>query len=282
VNDLYRATAQGLAYYRVRAFDGYPGLTHAIFTRQGGVSQAPYHSLNLSVSVGDSPEVVQKNGQAVCRTLRIEPSQTVSCHLVHQADIIAVDAANRQPVMGKADGLVTQTPGIYLFMRFGDCVPLIFFDPAARAVGLSHAGWRGTLENVAGATVKAMVEQLGCRPENIIAAIGPAIGPCCYEVGPEVMSAAAGVWPDADRLFQRNGKPQHAHFDLWEANRRQLAQAGVRQIIQSGLCTACRRSEFFSHRAEQGRTGRFGVIIGLAPTFPEALSFREGQEVSEP
>jgi copper oxidase (laccase) domain-containing protein len=120
------------------------------------------------------------------------------------------------------------------------------------------------MKNAAGATVRAMVGQLGCQPEDIIAVIGPAIGPCCYEVGPEVMTEAAETFQESDTLFtRRNGHANRAYFDMWEANRRQLAAAGVEQIIQSGLCTACRTDLFFSHRAEKGRTGRFGVIIGL-------------------
>jgi hypothetical protein len=278
LNGVYPVIVQNLAYYRIRAFDDYPSLKHAIFTRKGGVSHAPYHSLNLSISVGDSPEAVKKNSLVACRTLRIRPDQTVSCHLVHSADILTAHKTSRQPVMGQADGLITRDPDIYLSMRFGDCAPLIFFDPAAQAVGLAHAGWRGTMQNVAGATVQAMVKQLGCRPEDIIAVIGPAIGPCCYEVGQEVMEAASRALVDAETLFHRNGKPDRAHFDLGEANRRQLQAAGVQRVIQSNLCTACRTDEFFSHRAERGHTGRFGVIIGLATTFPEAQSFRESQQ----
>jgi len=197
--------------------------------------------------------------------VKVLPEQTVSSHLVHGAHVIAVNKANRQPVMGQADGLVTDTPNVYLFMRFGDCTPLIFFDPVQHAVGLTHAGWRGTMQNAAGATVAAMVGRLGCRPKNITAVIGPAIGPCCYEVGPDVIGAAATAFSQPDGLFiRRNGRADHAHFNLWEANRRQLAQAGVGQIVQTNLCTACRTDEFFSHRAEKGRTGRFGVIIGLS------------------
>jgi YfiH family protein len=166
--------------------------------------------------------------------------------------------------MGQADGLITCDSNIYLFMRFGDCTPLIFFDPVQNAVGLTHAGWRGTMKNAAGATVKAMVNQLGCRPRNILAVIGPAIGPCCYEVGQDVITAAAESLASSDSLFvRRNGSADHAHFDMWEANRQQLLSAGVEQVVQTGLCTACRTNEFFSHRAEKGKTGRFGVIIGI-------------------
>ncbi|GAB4424222.1 MAG: peptidoglycan editing factor PgeF [Anaerolineae bacterium] len=255
---------QNLLLYRIVAFEAYPNLRHAIFTRQGGYSQSPFASLNLGLSVGDDPETVNKNYEQVCGALDISPDQTVSCHLIHSADVLTVDSANRRRVMGQADGLITATPGIYLSMRFGDCTPLIFFDPARGAVGLTHAGWRGTMQNAAGATVRAMIQEFDCRAGDIIAVIGPAIGPCCYEVGPEVIDAAATAFSHSASLFVRgNGRADRAHFNMWEANRRQLAAAGVEQIIQSELCTACRTDQFFSHRAEQGRTGRFGVIIGL-------------------
>ncbi len=125
------------------------------------------------------------------------------------------------------------------------------------------------MKNAAGATVKAMVNRLGCCPHDIIAVIGPAIGPCCYQVGQDVIMAAQQAFNEADTLFTRlvgNGDqsvPTHAYFDMWEANRRQLTASGVQHIIPTELCTACRTDLFFSHRAEKGRTGRFGVIIGL-------------------
>ncbi|MEW5958914.1 MAG: peptidoglycan editing factor PgeF [Chloroflexota bacterium] len=263
-NGVYLVTIEGAAFYRIRAFDDYPNLTHAIFTRQGGVSRSPFAGLNLGVSVGDDPAAVAENFRRVCRLVEITPEQATACHLTHSADVFTVTQANRQRVMGQGDGLITAEPGVYLAMRFGDCTPLIFFDPVRGAVGLTHAGWRGTMKNAAGATVSALVERLGCRPEHIIAVIGPAIGPCCYEVGPEVMVAAEAAFTEANSLFsRRNGRPERAYFDMWAANRRQLAAGGVGQIIESGLCTACRTDLFYSHRAEQGRTGRFGVIIGL-------------------
>ncbi len=263
-NGVYQTTIQNLPVYRIRAFDAYPNLAHAIFTRQGGISRDVFRSLNLSESVGDNPQAVHKNFRQACRIVNTTPNQTVSCYLIHSADILTINRANRQPIMGQADGLITGEPDIYLAMRFGDCTPLIFFDPIRGAVGLTHAGWQGTMQNAAGATIKEMVNQLGCRPKDIITVIGPAIGPCCYEVGSDVMAAAAKVFDDPNTLFiRRNGRQKRAYFDMWEANRRQLAASGVKQIIQSGLCTACHTELFFSHRAEKGRTGRFGVIIGL-------------------
>ena len=167
--------------------------------------------------------------------------------------------------MGQADGLVTNEPNIWLFMRFGDCTPLIFFDPTKNALGLTHAGWRGTMQNAAGETIAAMVKTLGCKAKNIVAVIGPAIGPCCYEVGPDVIATAQTALANANNLLYKNGNPNHAHFDMWAANQQQLAEVGVTQVIQSGICTACQTDEFFSHRAEKGQTGRFGVIVGLRP-----------------
>jgi purine-nucleoside/S-methyl-5'-thioadenosine phosphorylase / adenosine deaminase len=260
----YPVSQHKLQLYRASVLDAYPQLNYAIFTRRGGYSQTPFDTLNLSVSVGDEPDTVRENLSKACQALAISPEQTVSCHLIHSADVLTITPTNRQAVMGQADGLITADPGIYLAMRFGDCTPLIFFDPVTGLIGLTHAGWRGTLKNAAGATIQTMRERFGAQAKNIIALIGPAIGPCCYEVGPEVMAAARQVFNEADTLFtQRNSQTSRTHFDLWEANRRQLAAAGVQQIIVSGLCTACRIDEFFSHRAERGRTGRFGVIIGL-------------------
>jgi hypothetical protein len=263
VKHTYPISVNNILLYRVHAFDIYPELNYAMFTRQGGVSQAPYQSLNLGSTVGDDPAAVQTNFTRICRTLGIHPDQTVSCYQIHSTDILTVDHKNYQKVMGQADGLITAESGIYLNLRFADCTPLLFFDPVRQAIGLTHAGWRGTMQNAAGATVQAMINELGCEAGNIIAVIGPAIGPCCYEVGPEVMAAAADTFTDSSSLFQPNGKVDHAQFDMGEANRRQLAAAGVKQIIQSNLCTACHTNEFFSHRAEHGQTGRFGVMMGL-------------------
>jgi YfiH family protein len=149
-------------------------------------------------------------------------------------------------------------------MRFADCTPLLFFDPVLNAVGLTHAGWRGTIKNAAGATISAMTTQLGSQAHNIIAVIGPSIGPCCYEVGSDVIDAAEASLANPKGLFRQNGKPGHAHFNMWKANRQQLVEAGVTKIVSSKFCTACHTDQFFSHRAERGKTGRFGVIIGVS------------------
>ncbi|MDM8529046.1 peptidoglycan editing factor PgeF [Anaerolineales bacterium HSG24] len=263
LDDAYLTAQYNLPLYRIKTFDIYPTLTHAIFTRLGGFSKPPFRSLNMSYAVGDADIAVEQNFELACQAVQITTSQTVSCHLVHRPDVLTIDYTNRQRMMGYADGLVTNKPNVYLAMRFADCTPLIFFDPIQKIIGLSHAGWRGTMQNIAGETVQAM-RQLGAVSENIIVVIGPSIGPCCYEVGAEVLDAARQTFRKHDRLFDYcHGKNQRPYFDMWQANQQLLSEVGVRKIIYTNQCTACNTDMFFSHRAENGRTGRFGVIIGL-------------------
>jgi YfiH family protein len=259
--------AGGMPVYRFQQLKKDPALVHAVFTRQGGVSAPPYASLNLGHTVGDDPSAVEVNHDRVYEAVGTSRSRAVTCHLTHSADVLPVTAADRGQVVGKGDAIITSDRGVCLSMRFADCAPILLHDPVRRAVGLAHAGWRGTVKNVAGAVVQTMVDRLGCSPRNITAVIGPAIGPCCYQVGEDVIQAVEAIFPRASapetdsQLFScRNGR--YAHFDMWEANRRQLKTAGVGRLVVSGLCTACHTEHFFSHRAERGKTGRFGVVIG--------------------
>jgi YfiH family protein len=266
-NGLRYETAGSLPVYRFEQLNGDPALVHAVFTRQGGVSAPPYESLNLGHTVGDEPVAVEVNHDRVYQAMGTTRSRAVTCHLTHSADALLVTAADRGRVVGQGDAMITVDVGVFLSMRFADCAPILLHDPVRRAVGLAHAGWRGTVKNVAESVVQAMVDSLGCSPQNITAVIGPAIGPCCYQVGRDVIQAVEAIFPQrsasdsSTHLFsRRNG--HHAYFDLWEANRRQLKTAGVGQTVVSGLCTACHTDHFFSHRAERGKTGRFGVVIG--------------------
>jgi len=177
--------------------------------------------------------------------------------------VICTDAPRPQQVTHKkADAILTDNPEVTLFMRFADCVPILFFDPVKKVVGLAHAGWRGTVNQIATATVEKMVSVYGCCSEDIEAGIGPSIGPEHYEVGPEVVQQVReNFGPQAAFLLKsRNGS---TYFDLWEANRFLLKKAGLMKIEISGLCTACHPQDWFSHRGEQGKTGRFGALIAL-------------------
>jgi YfiH family protein len=149
-----------------------------------------------------------------------------------------------------------------LLLRYADCVPILFFDPVRRAIGVTHAGWRGTAIKIAAKTAQTMIETFGTHPRDLIACIAPSIGPCCYRVGDDVIAHVRAAFVDADTLLiqQTDGS---VHLDLWQANARQLSALGIEQIEIAQICTAHHTNEFYSWRAERGNTGRFGAIIAI-------------------
>jgi len=239
---------------------------HAVFTRQGGVSPAPFDSLNLSVSVPDEKERVYANRRRAYGLYGRDTDTVVHAHLVHGRDVARVTQANNGTWLPRVDAILTDEPGCALTMNFADCTPILLYDPVHQAIGLGHAGWQGTVKDLPGAMVEAMQREFGSRPADLVAGIGPCIGPCCYEVGEVVITAVQAAFDQPEELLLPNPRPQapNPHFDLPAANRRNLQRAGVQQIELSGLCTACRTDLFFSHRAERGKTGRFGSIFLLA------------------
>jgi len=186
---------------------------------------------------------------------------------VHSADVVYTDQP--RPVHAphlKADAILTDRPGVGLFMRFADCVPILLYDPRRHAVGLVHAGWKGTVQRVAAAAVVAMQDRMNSRPADLMAAIGPSIGPHHYVVGPDVIARVRQAFgQDASKLLQNVDREGAVgvQFDLWSANRLVLEDAGVQQIEVAGICTACHLEDWYSHRGEHGMTGRFGVLLGL-------------------
>jgi polyphenol oxidase len=252
-----------LRYYQ---FEGLAAgrVTHAIFARHGGVSPAPYGSLNLSVSTGDSRENVRANRLRAFQALGRAPESLADLWQVHSATVVVADTPNAPADhKGQADTLITDRPEVTLLLRFADCVPILLYDPRRPAVGLVHAGWRGTLLKAPAVAVRAMAQAYGSRPGDLVAAIGPSIGPCHYQVGVEVVEQTRAAFPGADAaglLLPVNGGH---HLDLWAANALALRAAGVEQIETAQLCTVCHQAEFFSHRAQGAVTGRFGALIGL-------------------
>lgn len=258
-------THNTVKYY---TFSQWPQLTHGIFTRHGGVSTPPWDSLNVGGTVGDNLDSVSRNHQLMYNTLNIKQSCTV--WLVHGNDVVIVDA----PVAGRkwvalADAMITDKPDLALVMRYADCTPIMLYDPTKGVIGIAHAGWRGTVLKVASKTVHAMVQAYGCKPSDIQAGIGPAIGPDRYQVGEEVVEAVQthfgtlnGGAPDGP-LIKRDPQDGTAYFNLWSANYLDLASAGVEKIEVARICTATNTHEFFSHRAESGKTGRFGALITI-------------------
>ena len=255
-----RLALNGVVHYRFDGLDDIGGLTHMVLTRIGGVSRGPYATLNLGHTVGDDPQAVKENHRRALLPLQLDPQQVVSPWQVHGATVEVVGKEQLGTVRPETDALITATQGVPLLMRFGDCASVLLCDPVQRVVGMAHAGWRGVVAGVVGAAVRTMTRELACRPGDVWAGVGPTIGPCCYEVGVDVArDIEAACPPGAPVIHRVNGT---IHADLPAAVEAQLIDVGVQRIEQSALCTSCHVDEFFSHRAEDGRTGRFGIVIG--------------------
>lgn len=251
-------------------FEGFPNrkqVQHAVFSRQGGTSPAPYDTLNLSLSVPDDRENVFANRSLAYATHGRSNDTLVHAHLVHGAEVAVVSRWNYGQYVGPVDGLITDEPGCGLTMNYADCAPILLYDPVNQAIGLGHAGWQGVVKDLPGAMVRAMQREYGTDPARLLAGVGPCIGPCCYEVGEPVISAVLDSFEEPESLLLSPRGPDHSsgrrYFDLPVANWRRLAAVGIRHIEMSDLCTACRTDLFFSHRAERGRTGRFGTLLTM-------------------
>lgn len=248
-----------------------PRVTHGFSTRLGGVSIGPHASLNLGRAWGDDPACVDENLRRLADEGGFDAARLVTCRQVHGARCLRVDGQGSDLLRDEpADAMVTCEPGRTLGIRTADCVPIVFADDEGR-VGAAHAGWRGTVAEVAAATVAAL-EELGARRERIRAALGPSIGPCCFEVGEEVADAFARLVPEAV-LSAPGRKP---HVDLRLANRVLLVRAGLRPEHTDATppCTMCDGERFFSYRRDGAGIGQmlsFVVVDGGAQ--PGANSF---------
>jgi len=259
---LRRQEHNGLVTYHFELL-AVEGLKHAIFTRLGGVSQGPFATLNVGRSVGDDPAAVAENLARILAHLGLDAGQVATAYQVHGNRVAVVTAADAGRIFPNTDGLVTDVPGLALLLRFADCQPILLYDPAHHALGLIHAGWRGAAQGIARRAVEAMQAAFDTRPQDLLVGLGPAIGPCCYTVGQEVASAMSYALPDWSRVMHPDG--EQWRLDLPAANAQQLIAAGVRrrQIEQARLCTSCHSDEFFSHRGDNGQTGRFAVVTCL-------------------
>jgi YfiH family protein len=238
------------------------GVGHAILCRSGGVSLAPFASLNLGSSVGDDPDSVRENHRRVFALLGREQQSSPELLQVHSNRILVARRRGAGEPMPEADGWVTDSPEYTLRMRFADCVPVLLYDSVRKVAGIAHAGWKGTAARVAARAVESMGAQFGCRPEDILAGIGPSIGPDHYVVGEETIQAVRAAYGRAAESCL-SGEGGATKLDLWAANEMVLREAGVRNIEVAGICTACHTEDWYSHRAEHGKTGRFGAMIWL-------------------
>lgn len=227
------------------------------------MSVGPYASLNVSRAVGDDPDAVTENNRRMLGAFGYRREQAVTAWLVHGRGVAVMTRADLGRDPQQVDALVTRERGLPLTMRFADCVPIVLYDPARPAIGVAHAGWRGVALDVVAATVRTMIDAFGSVPRRMWAGIGPAIGAEWYEVGVDVAERVMAACPPGTRLAQsgRDGRP---HLDLAAAVTAQLQVAGVGAIEASGICTASNTGEWFSHRAEKGKTGRFGLVVALS------------------
>lgn len=257
---LVRTDRDGIGFYTVSSF---PAGALAVFsTRLGGISRPPYAALNVGAHVGDDPGAVAENRRRLATAVGLpEPWATV--RQVHGSVVLRITAWPNGEPLGSADALITDRPGLPLAIFTADCAAVYIYDPVRRAVGLAHAGWRGTASAIAARTVAAMAKAYGTNPGDCYAAVSPAIGSCCYEVDEAVVSRLRH-FPWLGRVI-RETRPGHWRLDLWLANRLQLADAGLalERIAVSGLCTACHMDQFYSHRAEAGCTGRQVALLAL-------------------
>jgi len=244
-----------------------PGLVHFVTTRAGGVSVSAYESLNLGLHTADNPDDVHSNRTLLAAHAGIAPEKFLYANQVHSGDVTVIDdvAVQNGVLTGnlQTDAMVTDIAGVCLMVMVADCVPVMLFDPVRNVSAVIHAGWRGTVQNISSKTVLVMAEHFGSRPSDILAGIGPSIGPCCYEVGEDVEKLVLENFGTISDYIVTKKNPEKSFFDLWYANHKQLTNQGVRaaNIESAKLCTRCNSGQFFSSRASGGITGRFAAGI---------------------
>lgn len=253
------ATCNGVSYFQFSSLTRFSDIDHGIFTRNTGYSQPPFASLNISYGIGDKDKAVARNRDMIEEIMRAD--EMTYLDQVHGCDIAVLDGSGKpahhrlNPGLLTADAAVTNRPGNYLFIQVADCQSVLLYEPLQQVVANVHSGWRGSIGNIIGRTVAAMVDNFDCRPDRILAGIGPSLGPCCAEFIHYRTEIPKGFWPYKD---------PNNHFDFWAISVDQLVKAGVlaENVESSQMCTRCRTDVFFSYRAEK-TTGRFAAVIGL-------------------
>ena len=243
---------------------------HAISTRLSGYSEAPFDSLNLALHVGDNSEKVLQNRNKFIQSLGCQLKDIVTPNQVHGDKIFRVEEIHRgrgsqdySDSIQETDALITNVHKLPLMLCFADCVPILFLDTKNLAVGLAHAGWKGTLNKIAAKTFLAMQKEFGTRADDCLVGIAPSIGVCCYEIGEEVRDTCKKSFPNNPELIEE--RDNKFYLNLWAANSVQLQEVGLNKnnIDIAGECTCCKSSWYFSYRAAHGQTGRIAAVIGL-------------------
>lgn len=251
----------GIKYYTFSSFGD--EIKHGIFTRNNGVSPDPWCSLNIGGTVGDDPNRVEINRKRVFEALGLNIDQQFDVWQVHGTNVVHAERPrNVDEPHQKADIILTKSDQVSLVMRFADCMPILLYEPEKKVIGIVHAGWKGTVSQAALIAVNAMVTAYGCTPNLIQAGLGPSIGPDHYVVGELVAGEVRKVFGNNSDILAKQNDGNY-YFDLWQANFQLLNKSGVNKIECAKICTACHLEDWFSHRAEKGKTGRFGAVISL-------------------
>lgn len=267
----YPVEKDGVRYYQAWNLQASGMVRHGFSSRVGGSSLAPYGTLNLGLAVEDDATRVIENRQRYAAALGVDPARIVVPQQVHSNAVVRVTdadagegALNHLTAIPDKDALITNDPGVTLALHFADCVCVMLLDPENRAIGVAHAGWKGTVGKIVTATVEAMGREFGTRAEAMQAAIGPSVGMFCYEVGEDVAQQFYSIFSLSRQVMSQHSTDKW-RVDLKNANLILLKQAGVKEanIAVSDDCTCCNREDFFSYRRD-GVTGRMGGWLCLA------------------
>lgn len=259
-----QVSKQGLNLLQSPLLGSFENLVHAFTTRHGGETSSPYEHFNLGRHVKD-PEIQEdalRNREKLCRSLGLNFENVAIPGQVHSATVKVVETHRSRPEMKAVDGLVTGSTELPLVLHFADCVPVIVYDRVKHKAGVFHAGWRGTAAKIVGRGVELLMGEYGCQSKDLVAAVGPAIGRCCYPTGDNVYEALRITVDYPDQLFGEIDGQKCP--DLKAINAMQLMEAGVTEVDVSDWCTACAPELFYSHRQSGGTTGRQAALVSLA------------------
>lgn len=256
----WRSAAGGTRFWGVRALEAL-GWAAAFSSRLGGCSPEPWTGLNLGLGVGDDPARVGENRRRWAAAAGFNPAAVSVLDQVHGTRVVRVDGPG---AAGAADGQCTDQVGVVLAVGVADCAAIYLVDARRGVAALCHAGWRGLVADIPGSALRAMGEEFGSRAADVVAAVSPCIGPCCYEVDGPVIEALRAAAPWAEEVLAPT-HPGHARLDLGATARRRLIAAGIPpgRIALAGLCTACEEGRLFSHRRDRGRTGRMQAVLWM-------------------
>ncbi|MCT4544191.1 MAG: peptidoglycan editing factor PgeF [Vallitalea sp.] len=261
-----------LEYITIPAFENEGITNHCFSTRLGGVSKGIYESMNLGFGRGDLDENVKKNFEILCSSIDINYKDLVFSDQIHKDIIKIVTSKDKgkgilkeSDIIG-VDALITNESKVPLVTFYADCVPIFFLDPVKKVIALSHAGWRGTVKKIGAKTVNKMVSEFHSDANDILVAIAPSIGPCCFEVEEEVVLEFKNVFniDDQNKIINKKSEKKY-NIDLWAANKLILLDAGINEknITITDICTKCNKKELFSHRGSNGKRGSLAAIMEL-------------------